>query len=101
MVNLASAQALVAQAPELGYLRARILPDGSVAALQDLMFTRAICLGLHEYGWVRRFCFADPELADRRIEELHSEDDEPQGYIARRGDFPPPSTQHDTPAPRG
>lgn len=69
---------------EHGYRAARVLPDGSVAALLDLMFTRAICLGVNDEAWTRRFCFEDKALADRRFAELVSEDDEPQGYVARR-----------------
>lgn len=67
-----------------GHLKARVLPDGSVAGLIDLLTTRVIVLGCTEDGWSRRFCFADRSLADQRFAELQSEDDEPQGYIARR-----------------
>lgn len=67
-----------------GYLRTRVLSDGSVAAVGDLMFTRALFLGCTPYGWERRFCFEDHELAMKRFEELQSEDDEPAGYIAKR-----------------
>lgn len=82
--NLAAAHAL-AEALDPCYLTTRVLPDGSVAALLELMFTRAICLGCTEYGWARRFCFEDRALASRRFAELQSEDDEPAGYVARRG----------------
>jgi hypothetical protein len=84
-VNAAQAEALVTRAPSLGYMRARVLPDGSVAALADLMFTRAIVLGVTEHSWGRRFCFNDRALAERRFDELETEDDEPAGYVARRG----------------
>ena len=66
------------------YLSVKVLPDGSIAALGDLMFTRAIYLGCDLYGYGNRFCFEDRQLADQRFAELQSEDDEPQGYIARR-----------------
>lgn len=82
--NRAWAQHLVDTASAAGYRQARILPDGSVAATLDLLFTRAICLGLHEHGWTRRFCFKDRALADQRFAELTSEDDEPAGFVARR-----------------
>lgn len=67
------------------YLNVKVLPDGSVAALQDLLYTRAICLGCNSEGWTRRFCFKDRGLAVRRFADLQSEDDEPAGFIARRG----------------
>ena len=68
-----------------GYLAVRVLPDGSIACLGDLLFTRAIYLGCDRDGWARRFCFEDRALASKRFYELQSEDDEPKGFIARRG----------------
>lgn len=84
LANAEAAQALAASMTQHGYLRGRVLPDGSVAALLNLLFTRAICLGCHEDGWARRFCFEDRALADLRFEQLQSEDDEPAGFVARR-----------------
>lgn len=75
----------VAEALEGEYMRVRILPDGSVAALDDLLYTRAIYLGVTRESWARRFCFEDRALASQRFVELESEDDEPHGYVARRG----------------
>ena len=68
-----------------GYLAVRVLPDGSIACLGDLLFTRAIYLGCDRDGWAHRFCFEDRALASKRFYELQSEDDEPAGFIARRG----------------
>lgn len=79
LLNVELAERLRAQ-----YRDVRILPDGSIAALCDLLFTRAIILGCDELGYSRRFCFENRSLADQRFQELQSEDDEPQGYIARR-----------------
>lgn len=67
-----------------GYIATKVLPDGSVAALTDLIYTRAILLGCTDWGYSRRFCFKDREMATQRFEDLNSEDDEPQGYVARR-----------------
>lgn len=67
------------------YIDVKVLPDGSIAALGDLLYTRAIHLGCNQLGWERRFCFSDRSLADRCYAELVSADDEPSGYIARRG----------------
>ena len=68
-----------------GYIDVKVLPDGSIAALGDLLFTRAVHLGCHDFGWTSRFCFEDRALADKRYAELQSEDDEPAGFTARRG----------------
>ncbi len=70
------------------YLQVRRLPDGSVAATGDLMFTRAIFMRCELYGWERRFCFADRARADSEFQKLVTEDDEPTGWIARRPEQP-------------
>lgn len=69
----------------LRFLAVRVLPDGSVAGLLDLLYTRAIVLGCSTTGYDRRFCFEDRHLAARRFTELRSEDDQPEGAVAQRG----------------
>jgi hypothetical protein len=66
------------------YREVRVLPDGSVAALADLLYTRAIVLDCDLIGYGARFCFKDKALADQRFAELQSADDVPEGFIARR-----------------
>lgn len=83
-INESSAHELAEWLPKNGYLAARVLPDGSVAGLQRLMFTTAVCLGCNRDSWDRRFCFEDLALALLRFYEITSEDDEPAGYVARR-----------------
>lgn len=51
------------------YRDVRVLPDGSIAALHDLLYTRAIMLGCDRHGFSRRFCFEDRALADKRFAE--------------------------------
>lgn len=65
-------------------IEVRALPDGSVAILIDLMFTRAICLGATAWGYSTRFCFEDRERATAAFATLQSEDEVPLGWIARR-----------------
>lgn len=67
-----------------GYIDARVLPDGTVAGLQDLLFTRAIVLGCTRDGWAQRFCFEDRSLALQRYAQLAGEDDVPAGHVASR-----------------
>ncbi len=84
-VNLARAEQLCAWLRETqGCLATRVLPDGSVAALKELLFTRAIHVGCAGEGWAHRFCFADRALASQRFAELQSEDDVPVGHVATR-----------------
>lgn len=66
------------------YLDVKTLSDGSIAALGDLMFTRAIFLGCDAFGWSRRYCFEDRERANHEYELLTSQEDVPTGWIARR-----------------
>ena len=66
------------------YREVRALDDGSIAALGELMYTRAIYLGLDRYGYSARFCFENRALAKAEFDKLKTEDDEPQGCIARR-----------------
>ena len=47
------------------YLRVRILSDGSIAALTDMLYTRAILLGCSRGGYGARFCFTDSAVANR------------------------------------
>jgi hypothetical protein len=75
---------LVAFIRQQGYSDVRLLPDGSVAAICELLYTRAIHLGCDRWGWSHRYCFADRELAAQRFAELQGEDDVPAGHIARR-----------------
>lgn len=66
------------------YDEVRVLPDGSIAGRSGLLFTTAIFMSLNHWGYGKRFCFESPALAAQRFSEITSEDDEPQGYIARR-----------------
>lgn len=66
------------------YLNVRALEDGSIVAIGDLIFTRAIYMDVELNGWGRRFCFEDRALADSEFDRLKSELDEPIGWIARR-----------------
>ncbi len=76
---------LLAQIKELGaYRDVRLLDDGSIIAIGELMFTRAIYMDVNQDGWGRRFCFQDKPLADKEFQRLSNEDTEPSGWIARR-----------------
>lgn len=67
------------------YLEVKVLPDNSIAILMELMYTRAICLGASRYtAFTRRFCFEDRAKASELFKTLQSEDDELEGYTARR-----------------
>jgi hypothetical protein len=76
---------LLAQIKELGeYRDVRLLDDGSIIAIGELMFTRAIYMDVNQDGWGRRYCFQDKALADQEFQRLSNEGMEPSGWIARR-----------------
>ena len=80
-------QELVAKIREWGgksYKDVRLLDDGTIVGIGDLMFTRAIYMDMNAIGWGRRFCFEDRALADAEYAKITSGDDEPTGWIARR-----------------
>lgn len=66
------------------YQEVRMLEDGTIVGIGNLMFTRAIYMDMHGQGWGRRFCFEDRALADEQYLALTTGDDEPTGWIARR-----------------
>jgi hypothetical protein len=68
------------------YVAYRVLPDGSLALLVDLAFTRAICLGATEMSpfTTNRYCYADRNKATELFQKLQSEDDILEGYTATR-----------------
>ena len=80
-------QALIERIKRLGagaYEDVRMLDDGTIVGIGDLMFTRAIYMDMSPNGWGRRFCFEDRALADQEYQRITSGDDEPTGWIARR-----------------
>lgn len=67
------------------YQNIRILDDGTVVGTVELMFTRAIVIGLNRFSFDKRFCFESRSLALVELAKLKTGEDEPDGYIARRG----------------
>lgn len=82
------ANALCADLLANGFLAARVLPDGSVAAVQALLTTTAIFLGMTQDGFDMRYCFKGRRLAMSRFENLASENEVPEGWLARRPEQP-------------
>lgn len=66
------------------YREARVLDDGSVAALGDLLYTTAIYTGCDEAGWSRRYCYDDANLAMAEFRALKDAQTQPRGWIATR-----------------
>lgn len=75
---------LLAFLEENNYKNLRVLEDETIVGSYDLLYTRAIFIGLDRTGWEKRFCFEDKSLADSELMKLKTGDDEPVGYVARR-----------------
>ncbi len=75
------AESLVARGD---YREARVLEDGSVAALGGLLFTTAIYTGCDASGWSRRYCYDDADLAMAEFRALKDMQTQPSGWIATR-----------------
>ena len=63
---------------------ARVLEDGTVAALYQILYTTAICTNIGWTGYMGRFCFESADRAWQELQLLQACDDEPAGWIAKR-----------------
>lgn len=82
-------EALLERLKEMGgYEQIRVLEDGTIVGLGNLMYTRAIYVNVDLWGHEKRFCFKDRELALQQYLALKTGDDEPEGWIARRPEPP-------------
>ena len=70
--------------PDGGYVGAKRLDDGSYAVVQRLYATAAIGLGVIDGMITNRYCFSDLNHCLSAWEQLKSQTDEPEGWIARR-----------------
>ena len=87
-IDVALDQDLLKRIKELGggsYSLLAYLMDGTIIGIGELMFTRAIYIDLDLNGWGKRFCFEDRDLAVEEFMKLKTGDDEPTGWVARRG----------------
>ncbi len=70
---------------EGNYLEAKQLQDGSWAVRAQLLFTRAIMLGVTEdTPYETRYCYDCYLTCQNEFDNLKSKGDVPQGWIAKR-----------------
>lgn len=67
------------------YENLRVLDDGTIIGTGKLMFTTALYVGINLTGWERRYCYKDMKALKQSLDSMTTSDDEPHGYIARRG----------------
>jgi len=63
----------------------RVLNDGSIACMFDLLFSRAIVLGVHSMGYETRYCFESKRVAAFKFAQLRTRHEKLDGYVAKRG----------------
>jgi len=66
------------------YLDIKELEDGTIVAIGELMFTRAIYWDCDICGWGKRFCYEDRDLATAQYALAKDGDEYPTGWIATR-----------------
>lgn len=67
------------------YLEAKKLQDGSWAVRAQLIFTRAILLGVtDDCAFKTRYCYDCFLTCQLELDKLKSKDDVPAGWIAKR-----------------
>lgn len=71
-----------------GCFEVRQLNDGTVVGLGRLLYITAVYVGLTLFTWSSRFCYDDADLALTEYHKLHTGQDEPSGWIARRPQEP-------------
>lgn len=69
-----------------GYDNIRVLDDGTIIATIELLYTRAVVIDLNDFGYDKRYCYSDRELATAACLALTSGDETPlAGFVATRG----------------
>lgn len=66
------------------FIAIRQLEDGTIVAMGELAFTRAIYFDCDIGGFARRFCYSNPDLAVEEYLKIESGDTLPKGWIATR-----------------
>lgn len=67
------------------YQNLRMLDDGTIVGTGKLMYTTALYVGITDTGFERRYCYKDLAALKTSLQSLKTIDDEPQGWIAKRG----------------
>ena len=72
------------EAHEKGYQIVRILPGGCCCAVQRMIFTCALMVGLTDLGWETHFCFHTPEEAVLSLIQWDGAGDPPGNWIKQK-----------------
>lgn len=66
----------------------RVLDDGSVACMFDLLFSRAVAVGCTRETYAYRYCYESKRKAAFVFLKLRSQREEPDGYDVKREGAP-------------
>lgn len=70
---------------ELGYVAVRQLPDGRWIGVQKFLYTTGLCVGLDEFGYAHRYCYARTMDALLDAVNWDGTDDPPGPWIKLKG----------------
>jgi len=68
----------------MGYIQPRKLPTGEWAAVEKMLFTWALVVGLDQTGYRTRFCYEHITDAGPALEEWNGEGDPPGPWIKEK-----------------
>lgn len=67
-----------------GYNPVRALPTGQVIGVADMLFTTGLFVGIDEYGYSHRFCYATRSQAEQALREWDGTGDPPGPWIKEK-----------------
>lgn len=76
---------LMGVAKALGYQNVRMVPGRGVCGSQEFMFTGGLVYGLHEAGYVGRYCYGTMGEANEALAAWDGIGDPPGAWIKLKG----------------
>ena len=67
-----------------GYVRCIKLPNGQVAGLLQMIYTTALCVGLDELGYQRRYCYETKQQATEALDAWDGMGDPPGLWLKEK-----------------
>lgn len=76
---------IIQRAEELGYRPAKILANGEVAGIIQMLFTWGLFVGIDEHGYRTRFCYPTRKEAETALLIWDGLGDPPGPWIKEKG----------------
>jgi len=85
-MNLDDTEKTLEYLREQGYYGLRVLDDGRIIGLWDLLYTTGLFVDLDLLGYSHRYCFDSTCWANAAIKNWDGEGDPPGPWIVRKGE---------------